>query len=224
MQAIMRLQGLKKRFSISQKGYTERSPNASGGNKWYISHHGVYHPAKPGKIKVIFECSAEYLGYTLNKQLMPGPDLTNQVVGVLIRFREEQVAFMGDIEAMFTKSGFLNVNEACYDSCGGKATTSTINLPITRCVFMYLEVHHHQVVAIMDSKELQLAMKSSLVQKLPRQKLSTPDAQSAISLIKAVTKMCKAGGSKLGKFISNDTVVLKSLQEDQRRKGVKVLT
>ena len=46
---------------------------------------------------------------------------------------------------------------------------------------------------------------------------STPDAQSAISLIKAVTKMCKAGGSKLGKFISNDTVVLKSLQEDQRR-------
>ena len=41
---------------------------------------------------------------------------------------------------------------------------------------------------------------------------STPDAQSAISLIKAVTKMRK--------FISNDTVVLKSLQEDQRRKGV----
>ena len=47
------------------------------------------------------------------------------------------------------------------------------------------------------------------------------DAQSAISLIKAVTKMCKAGGFKLGKFISNNTVVLKSLREDQRRKGVK---
>ena len=51
---------------------------------------------------------------------------------------------------------------------------------------------------------------------------STPDAQSAISLIKAVTKMCKGSGFKLGKFISNNTVVLKSLQEDQRRKGVKV--
>ena len=50
---------------------------------------------------------------------------------------------------------------------------------------------------------------------------STPDAQSAISLIKAVTKICKAGGFKLGKFISNNTVVLKSLQEEQRRKGVK---
>ena len=41
---------------------------------------------------------------------------------------------------------------------------------------------------------------------------STPDALSPISLIKAVTKMCKAGGFKLGKFISNKTVVLKSLQ------------
>ena len=33
--------------------------------------------------------------------------------------------------------------------------------------------------------------------------------------------MCKAGAFKLGKFISYNTVVLKSIQEDQRRKGVK---
>ena len=32
---------------------------------------------------------------------------------------------------------------------------------------------------------------------------STPNAQSAISLIKAVTKMCNVGGFKLGKFNSN---------------------
>ena len=50
---------------------------------------------------------------------------------------------------------------------------------------------------------------------------STPDTQSAISLIIAVTKMSKAGGFKLGKFISNNIVLLKSLQEDQRKKGVK---
>ena len=50
---------------------------------------------------------------------------------------------------------------------------------------------------------------------------SAPDVQSAISLIKAVRKMCKAGELKLGKFISNNTAVLKSLQEDQRTKGVK---
>ena len=112
----MRLQGLKKRFvkdqnffkgynnfmeDLFQKGYAEKSPNASDGNKSYISHHGMYHPAKPGKIRVLFDYSVEYLGYALNNQLIPGPDLTKQTVGVLIRFREEQVAFMGGIEAMF---------------------------------------------------------------------------------------------------------------------------
>ena len=50
---------------------------------------------------------------------------------------------------------------------------------------------------------------------------STPDAQSTVSLIKAVTRTCKPGRFKLGKFIINNTVVLKSLQEDQRRKVVK---
>ena len=61
----------------------------------------MYHPAKPGKIRVVFDCSAEYLEYALNKQLIPGPDLTNQIVGVLVRFREEQLAFMGNIVVFY---------------------------------------------------------------------------------------------------------------------------
>ena len=32
---------------------------------------------------------------------MTGPDLTIQLIGVFIRFREEHVAIMADIEAMF---------------------------------------------------------------------------------------------------------------------------
>jgi len=33
--------------------------------------------------------------------LLSGPDLTNSVLGVLIRFRQNAVAFMADIEQMF---------------------------------------------------------------------------------------------------------------------------
>ena len=33
--------------------------------------------------------------------MQPGPDLANQIVGVLLRFREEPVAVTGDIEAMY---------------------------------------------------------------------------------------------------------------------------
>jgi len=37
----------------------------------------------------------------LNKELLQGPNLTSSLLGVLFRFREEPVAFMGDIHAMF---------------------------------------------------------------------------------------------------------------------------
>ena len=53
------------------------------------------------KIRVVFDCSARFNGVSLNKSLMSGPDLTNQIVGVITRFREESVVIMGDIEAMF---------------------------------------------------------------------------------------------------------------------------
>ena len=58
-------------------------------------------PSKPRKICVVFDCSAAYKGRFINKELLSGPDLTNQVIGVLTIFREEKMAFMADVEAMY---------------------------------------------------------------------------------------------------------------------------
>ena len=71
---------------------------------WYLPHHGVYHPCKPGKIRAVFDCSAEFHGTSLNKELLQGPDLTSKLVGVLTRFRTEEVAIISDIKAMFHKA------------------------------------------------------------------------------------------------------------------------
>lgn len=68
---------------------------------WHIPHHGVYHPQKPGKIRVVFDCSAKYQGVSLNDHLLTGPELTNTLVGVLCQFRKCPVAIMCDIERMF---------------------------------------------------------------------------------------------------------------------------
>ena len=66
---------------------------------WYLPHHPVLN--KPGKTRVVFDCAAKYGGTSLNDQLLTGPDLTNSIVGVLMRFREERVALLADIECMF---------------------------------------------------------------------------------------------------------------------------
>jgi len=39
----------------------------SAGRVNYVPHHGVFHPKKPGKIRVVFDCSARYAGTSLNQ-------------------------------------------------------------------------------------------------------------------------------------------------------------
>ena len=113
-QPIQTLIGLKRRFMKDNKffkdylsfmdillrsGYALRSDASPAGKTWYILHHEVYHPSKPGK-NLVFDCSAEFQGTSINKGLLPGP-LTNQIIGVLTRFREEKIAFMADVEVMY---------------------------------------------------------------------------------------------------------------------------
>ena len=82
------------------KDYARRCNETPTGKTWYIPYHAVYHPSKPGKIRFVFDCSAEFEGKSINKELLPGLDLTNQIVGILIRFRDEKVAVMADVESM----------------------------------------------------------------------------------------------------------------------------
>ena len=85
-----------------KRSYAEKSTKeAQEGRTSYIPHHGVYQPSTSGKIRVVFDCSAEFKEVSLNKNLMSGPDLTSQIVGVLTRFHEEPVVIMGDIESIF---------------------------------------------------------------------------------------------------------------------------
>ncbi|XP_069830268.1 uncharacterized protein [Dendropsophus ebraccatus] len=68
---------------------------------WYLPFFGVYHPRKPKQIRVVFDSSAKHQGVSLNDVLLTGPNLTNNLVGVLMRFRREPVAIIADIGQMF---------------------------------------------------------------------------------------------------------------------------
>ena len=59
---------------------------SESGKVWYLPHFGVCHPQKPGKICVVFDSSAEFEGTSLNKELLSGPDILNNLLGVVIRF------------------------------------------------------------------------------------------------------------------------------------------
>ena len=105
-QVARRFEKLQKRFAFDAKYFADyknfmgkmiankeaelvQDVEVQGGEAWYLPHFGTYHPRKPDKIRVVFDCSAKYFGRSLNEFLLPGPDMMNGLSGILCRFRKE---------------------------------------------------------------------------------------------------------------------------------------
>lgn len=91
--------------SYIYKGYAKKLSNVEVAfepeNTWFLPHHAVTNPNKPGKTRLVFDEAASYKGTSLNDQLVTGPDLLNSLVGVIMRFRLHAIAITADIETMF---------------------------------------------------------------------------------------------------------------------------
>lgn len=88
--------------SITESDALEIAPPVPPGKEcWFLPLFGVYHPRKPDKIRGVFDSSVSYEGLSLNSVLLSGPNLTNDLLGVLLRFRMDKVAIMADIQQMF---------------------------------------------------------------------------------------------------------------------------
>ena len=88
---------------LFDNGHAEPVPPNTSPNtpSWYLPHFGVYHPQKPDKIRVVFDSAASSGGVSLNDLLLSGPDLTNNLLGVLLRFRQGPIGVVADIQQMF---------------------------------------------------------------------------------------------------------------------------
>ncbi|XP_071946012.1 uncharacterized protein [Antedon mediterranea] len=81
---------------------SDKELSSYGGPVHYISHHGVLRPDKKSTpLRIVFNSSAMYQGHCLNEYWMKGPDMLNDLFGVILRFRENETAIIGDISKMY---------------------------------------------------------------------------------------------------------------------------
>ena len=70
---------------------------------WFLPHHPVSNPNKPGKVRVVFDAAARFSGTSLNEKLMQGPSLTNDLSGVLIVSVRKKLPSQQISRACFTR-------------------------------------------------------------------------------------------------------------------------
>ena len=251
-QALARLQKLKQRLKNDKKyhldyskfvsdtidnGYAERVPEGElslkDGRVWYLSHHGVYNSKKPDKIRVVFDCSAVYERESLNRNLLQGPDLTNNLLGILCRFRQDSTALMCDLEAMFHqvkvnvedrnflrflwwKDGNLDAEPVEYRMSshlfGATSSPGCANVGLRKTADDYEKICGTEAA---DFVRNNFYVDDGLK--------SVPSPSDAISLIESTETLCKKGGFRLHKIISNSQRVIDTIPPEDRAKGIKDL-
>ena len=222
---------------LVEKKYAERVPEQEipnhNGRSWYIPHHGVYHPKKPTKMCVVFDCSAKYKGESLNNHLLQGSDLTNQLLGVLCRFRQNPVAFMFNVESMFhqfkviaSDQDFLRffwlengdttrppveyrMNVHLFGA-GSSPGCANCGLKQTASDFEE-EYGSHAADFVRDDFYVDDGLKS------------VDTVTDAVSLIQRTKDLCTRGGLRLYKFMSNSKEVIQTVPADDRASGIKKL-
>ena len=66
--------------------------------EWYLPHHPVVNPNKPGKVRKVLNGAAKFHGASFNKSLLNGPDLQQNIIYVLLRFRQHPFAVSAALE------------------------------------------------------------------------------------------------------------------------------
>ena len=247
--ALRRLKLLHKRFQKSpelfekynesiqtyvKEGYArkmskEESKNVSS-KTWYLLHHPVFHPQKPGKVRVVFDAAAKFKDKSLNTELYTGPDLLNSLVGVLLRFRNHKIALVADIEAMFhqvkvqppdrdalrflwadlpSENSAIDTYQMLVHIFGATDSPCCANFAV-------------KSVARDHGKKYSAAAVESILKSFYADDLlkSVITTEEAIALAKELVDLMKTVGFRLTKFISNNKDVMNSIPITERAKSV----
>ena len=200
---------------------------------WILPHHAVIHPEKD-KPRVVFDAAAVCEGTSLNSVLLRGPDFMQSLHGVLLRFRQEPFAVVGDIYQMFHQIGVRNEDKPALSFLWrGMEVTEPPSLyqmqvvifgaKCSPCIANYIV--RRTLAASEEAQKLKegkpTLASSFYVDDFLR---SEETADAALSTMEEVKLLMSQGGFKLAKWRSNCPELLEHVAESDRDASQKKLT
>ena len=205
---------------------TEHQP----GRKWYLPHHPVMNPNKPGKVRRVLNGASKFQGVSSNKVLLTGPDLLQKLIHSLIRFRQHQIAVSADIEGMFLQVGVLPSDQPALRFLWREDPSKTVEVyQYTRHIFGAKDSptcanYALQRTARDHEKEYPDAAKTvheKFYMDDYLDSMESPD--EALKRSRDLVKLLSKGGFKLTKFISNVPGLLEELEDQSVESVPKVI-
>lgn len=236
--AFSRLQGVEKKMRMNpdfQARYRERvqhlfenkyahpcsEPDTTSDRLWYLPHFGVDNPNKK-KLRLVFDAAAKSQGYSLNDYLLQGPDLLISLFGVLLRFREHQVAVTGDIKDMFLRVQIRREDQDALRflwkddiSSSEPPTKYAMNsLIFGACCSPFVAQYVKNKNAMLYEKEMPRAVRSIVKNHYVDDLMDSLESESAaVQLVSDVREIHKMGGFEIRNWTSNSKKVLESIPE-----------
>ena len=189
---------------------------------WYIPHHGV--PKGKDKVRIVFDCSAKYGGMSLNDCLLPGPNLINALLGILLRFRVNPVAFTCDIQNMYYN---FHVERQHRDYLrflwwpGGDMSMNPVEYRMKVHIFGAISsgcVASYGLRKIVEGSVVSDKVRDFVCQDFYVDDgcVSVPTDSEALSLLKETQSLLSKGNLRVHKVVSNSRALLDSLPEGDK--------
>ena len=165
----------------------------------------------------------------MNKSLLVGPDLLQNLIFVLLRFRQHKHAVSADIEGMFLQVGVREEDQPSLRFLWREDPTSSVVVhQYTRHIFGARDSPTCTNFALQktasDNKAEYPEAASAVVQKFYMDDYldSFQNRDDALKLGRDLTSLLKLGGFRLTKFVSNVPDVTTALDPDNRESNSSV--
>ena len=226
--------------ALLDEGYVEEVPQddeekslSTAKRVWYVPHHPVLNPNKPGKVRIVYDCAAQSHGTSLNENLMKGPDYVNSLMGVLLRFRAGKIAVVSDIKKMFYQvrcdpdhrdalrflwypNGRFDLEPLKYRMkvhlFGAKSSPSCAAFALLRTAKVYGKDYQPDVSTVVREN---FYVDDCLV--------SVDDAETGKRLVKDLTELLSKGGFHLTKWLSTCNSIMEGIPVEERAKVKNVI-
>ncbi|XP_058456808.1 uncharacterized protein LOC131434170 [Malaya genurostris] len=214
------------------KGYAHRiTPeelqSTEASRVWYLPLGLVQNPKKPDKLRLIWDAKARVGGVSLNDMLLKGPDLLVELISVLLRFRQGEIAVVGDIKEMFHQISVRNEDKQSQrfvlrmqpelepqifvmDVCtfGATCSPSLAQFVKNKNAMEFAEIFPRAARAIRDNHYVDDFLDS------------VDTVEKAIRLVKEVKYIHGQAGFEIRNFSSNSDEVLTGIGETVERQQV----